>query len=124
MIEIIDQATLGIPDDQLYKIDHDYWIAQEAFRLGFAIGGFVCDIYENAVILLPPIFRYDWSQKRVKVGRVITVNPITHLDYPILSFVLLYEDGTQVPMTLGIDNVCFFALPDSDVAKFLNQIHP
>lgn len=69
------------------------------------------DIYLDAVILIGPIFRFEWKQSKIKMGRVIHISPSD-------GFVLLLEDGTQVPCTYGYGYTCFFALPENTEEVF------
>lgn len=98
------------PTDDLHDDSHDVWVAREARRMGFPIAGTVRDIYEDAVILIGPIFKFDWKPNKVKIGRVIHIEQ--ELGYQVTSFVLQIEDGTQVPCTYGYGYECFFALPE------------
>lgn len=98
------------PTDDLYDVDDDMWIAKKVAELGFPIAGTVQDLYEDAVICIPPMFKFDWKPNRVKIGRVIHIE--RDLGYQVMSFVLLMEDGTQVPCSYGISYDCFFALPE------------
>ena len=103
-------TDLEEPTDEKYEVDHDVWVAQEARKHGFPIAGTVQDIYEDAVILIPALFKFDWGPKKVKIGRVIHIE--RELGYQVMSFVIQLEDGTQVPCTYGNGYDCFFALPE------------
>jgi hypothetical protein len=117
-VEIIDQTEDTVPTDELYHIDHDRWIAEQATAMGFPIAGFVGDIYEDAVVMIPPNFRFDWTKGKVKAGRVIRIHRPDHdLDeddkfYSVIHFVLLTDDGIQIPCSYGHSYNCFFALPE------------
>jgi len=97
------------PKDDLFGVDDDLWVARQAREMGFPIAGTVEDIYEDAVVLIPSIFKYDWGPKKVKIGRVIHISRGHH---EVKSFILQTEDGTQVPCHYGVTYDCFFALPE------------
>jgi len=114
--EIIDQQTLDLDPNDLYHIDHQLWIAQEAAKLGFPIAGFVGEIYQDAVVLIPPTFRFDWKPGRVLTGRVLAMH---HEERnATTNFILITENGTQVPKVYGRGHACFFALPEDTENKF------
>lgn len=108
-IEIVDQTEENTDKEDLYHGDHDLWIATKVAEMGFSIAGFIEEIYEDAVILLPPIFRFDWKKENVLYGRILSIqwNEFT------ISFVLLTENGVQVPKTYGPGHNIFFALPEN-----------
>lgn len=106
--QIIDHTE----DDDKFQIDHDVWIAKEVTKMGFPVAGRIKDIYEDAVICIPPLFKFDWNEKRVKVGRVLEVLGDTRSDFP-LDFVIQIEDGTQVRCMYGGTYPCYFALPEN-----------
>lgn len=114
---IIEQTDETVSTQELYDGDHDVWIAQEAARLGFPVAGFVHDIYEDAVILIGPIFRFDWLKNKIKMGRVIHISQ-SGPDHSVWNFVLLMENGTQVPCSYGNTYDCYFALPENTEEVF------
>lgn len=117
MNQIINQTEESFQTDELYHINHEEWIAREAAKLGFPIAGFIEDIYEDAVILFGPTFRFDWTAKKVKMGRVIHISKTEYFEGPV-NFVLIMEDGTQVPYMYGRSHDCFFALPENTTNVF------
>jgi len=109
---IEDQTVENIKSEDLYDVDHGTWVAKEARKLGFPISGFVKDIYEDAVILIGPMFRFDWMKNKIKMGRVIHISQ-SGPEHSVWCFVLQLEDGTQVPCAYGYTYECYFALPES-----------
>lgn len=108
---MLDTTIVEIPEDKKYEDDGDVWVAKEAERMGFPIAGFARDIYEDAVILVPGLFKFDWTPEKVKIGRVLSVTHHEFEDHPT-DFILMLEDGTQVPKTLGTSYPIHFALPE------------
>lgn len=98
------------PEGDLHDVDHDLWVANEARRMGFPVAGTMADLYEDAVILIPGLFKFDWGRNKVKIGRVIHIS--SGRGYDVVSFVIQTEDGTQVPCHYGRTYDCFFALPE------------
>jgi hypothetical protein len=111
-MEIQDQTEETVEKEDLYEIDHEIWLAREVNNLGFPVAGFIHEIYLDAVVLIAPLFRFDWGKRNVKVGRVISLDATTHRD-DVCHFVLLLEDGTQVPCSYGGTYPCYFALPEN-----------
>lgn len=101
-----------VEHEELYDVNHDVWVGREATRMGFPIAGCIADIYEDAVILIPTIFRFDWSPERVTIGRVLDVT-IPNNRHNVYTFVVQIEDGTQITCTYGASFKCFFALPEN-----------
>jgi len=117
---IQDQTPEEFSSEELHEIDHDIWVAEAAAQEGFPIAGFVEDIYEDAVVLLiGPMFRFDWLKRKLKMGRVIHISKIS--SGGIRSFILLTEDGTQVSCVYGGTYPCYFALPENTEDKFRIQ---
>jgi len=88
--------------------DSDNWMAEEAARMGFPVAGFMKEIYEDAVILIPPLFRFDWSPGKVAIGRVIHIQERGQ----VWTFVLCDKNGIQSTRMFGKAYPVHFALPE------------
>lgn len=116
--DIEEQTEDNTSSEDLYEVDHKTWIAQKCTEMGFPVAGFAEDIYEDAVIIIPPLFRFDWGKRNPVIGRVLDVRR----DYDrVINIVLQIEDGTQVAMTYGNTYPCYFALPEDSEGTFPPQ---
>jgi len=114
-MQIITEITEP-SEDEKYDVDHDIWIGREATRMGFPIAGSIGDIYEDAVILIPGIFVFDWKPGKVKIGRVLKYD-VSHGE--IAHVVIQIADGTQVVHTVNVVHACYFALPEDTEGMFV-----
>jgi len=116
-----------IPEDEAFNAHNDQDIARECTRMGFPVAGFLHEIYEDAVIIIPGTFMFDWKKKKPHLGRVLSVKKKTthHYDYDedesfsngLVEFVLLTAEGLQVSLSWGEGHTVYFALPeDSETA--------
>lgn len=117
-LDIIDQTKENVPNEELYHLNHSTWIAQEATRLGFPVAGFMHEVYPDAVILIPPMFRFDWKKKRVVVGRVLEI--WQDQEGGPTRLILINEDGIQSTHMYGESYPVHFALPETTEDKFRN----
>ena len=104
-------TTIIEETEDLYEVNGDRWVSQKAEEHGFPVAGFVGDIYEDAVLLIGPMFKFDWKPAKILIGRVIHVSN-TEKESPLVKFVLLTEGGTQIPCTYSNSYPCYFALPE------------
>lgn len=113
----INTTITSVEDDWTDNPSHEEWVARKAAEQGFPVVGFLSEIYVDAVILWGAMFKSDWKPGKVKLGRVIEIIDQGSVD-SIVSFVLLTEDGTQVPYAHGGGWACFFALPEDSENSF------
>lgn len=106
--DVIDQTNASDNHDEKPAV----WIAREAKRMGFPVAGQVKDLYEDAVVLIPPFFKTDWTPKKVVIGRVLTILGDRRSAFP-LGFVVLTNEGVQVTLTYGVGYPVYFALPEN-----------
>lgn len=127
-------TTINTPTEKQSEFHYsDLFIAEQATAMGFPVAGTFEEIYEDAVILISPIFSNDWAPCKVRLGRVMKVTPppTTRGDYDnegfhrpgdhyVVHFILMTEDGLQIQVAGGKDNPVYFALPEDseDFARF------
>lgn len=92
----------------------DLWMATEARKMGFPVAGTIGEIYEDAVILMRPMFVGDWTEAGVNMGRVLHISESDG----VVDFVLETKDGVQVPLAYGRTWKCHFALPEDSEEAF------
>lgn len=93
----------------------DIKIVEVCSELGFTVAGFVEDIYEDAVICIPPMFEFDLEKCPPICGRVLHImREYPSIDGHFIVRLVLEQDGTglQIPLTYGKDYHVFFKLPE------------
>ncbi len=93
----------------VYDINHEQWVGREAALLGYPIAGTIGDLYEDAVILIPGLFQFDWKKGKVMLGRVLHIRRNGH---EVRTFVIMDKDGVQFTCSYGNTYPCYFALPE------------
>lgn len=89
----------------------DDFISREAYRMGYTKAGWVHEIREGAVIMIPPITYFDWNKRPAKLGTVIRVEPAESFGR-LLRFILKGFDGVEYPCTYGLDYPVYFVPVD------------
>lgn len=99
----------------------DVEVAEFCSQLGYDVAGFAEEIYADAYICIPPLFRYQTETCGVITGRVLSVNTknISYdednlpTDHYVVHFVLEQEQTKiQIPCAYGKGYPVFFMLPE------------
>lgn len=116
-MEVVDQSVQSLTDvSDDFNLDHDAHNGIKMTELGFPIAGHIRDLYLDAVICIPPMFKWQYAERELVMGRVLHIND-PGLGVPV-EFVLIDADGIQSSRIFGHSYHCFFALPENTEDKF------
>lgn len=114
MEAVMETPQEVVISDEMYNYEHNMFVAEQAAAHGYPIAGGIGEAYLDAVIMIPPIFSFDWKKEKIIMGRVLHITR----NGEIVHLVIQVASRAQVRYTGNRANTCYFALPENSENAF------